>query len=192
MKKVYECGLFQASKDQGYIVSGNCSNTLSYVDERNIYSPDSQIKLYEKESTDVYFDKIMVTQTSSKYFVKEIRTGKIIPVVCSYHNTNPGEFKKEIKRQKFPFGKVHTYIVNNKYVDAYFDYPIYSGMDEVIDPGMVEEYLNNHENKEKFLHDLDDYFNQGKAKMMEKFQMEAIIKETDAKNKVKIKKLLRK
>lgn len=190
MKKVYECSLLQVTSEQGYIVSGNGDKDLTTKDTRILYDPSDITEKYAKQESDVYFGQIMVTKTPNKYFVREIRTGKVIPLVQGTEKLQLEEGKQ--RKHSFPFGKIHTYVSNIKYVDSYIGHPIYSGLEEVYDPSKVEEYLNEHLNKENYLLKIEAFFTQGQNKMQRKLELDACTKEIEKEDQNKIKRLLKK
>ncbi len=189
MKKVYECSLLQVTSEQGYIVTGNGDKDLTDKDSRILYNPNNFVERFDEEETDVYFGQIMVTKTRNKYFVREIRTGKMIPVVQGVERLELEDGKQ--RKHKFSFGEVHTYTSNIKYIDSFIGSPVYYGFDEVYDPAEVEKYLNKHANKEIYLAKIENFFAQGEKKMQKKIELGICAKEIEKEDKSKIKRLLK-
>ncbi len=188
MKKVYECSLLQVSNKQGYIVSGSGDNDLTDIDARNLFYPYDQYYRNNGEKSDIYFGQILVTKTINKLFVKEIRTGKLIPLVYGIYRPDA----PYNKRKKFTIGQVHTYISNVKLIDSYITTPEYSGLEEVIELRVIEDYLKEHKNKDDYTQELDIFFKQGEAKMQEKIKLEQDSKLLKHKEETKIKRLFKK
>ena len=188
MKKVYECSLLQVSNEQGYIISGNGDNDLTDVDAKNLFYPYDQYYRNSGEKSDVYFGQILVTKTINKFVVKEIRTGKLIPVIYGIYR--PDDLYNS--RKRFTLGQVHTFISNVKTIDSYISMPEYSGLEEVTDLKVIEDYLKEHKDKEKFMQELDIFFKNGEIKMQEKIALEKESEKLKEKEKTKIKKIFKK
>jgi hypothetical protein len=176
MKKVYECSLLQVTSEQGYIVSGE--KNLTEADARNLYYPYGQNDKDIKKDSDVYFGQLLVTKTLSKYFAKEIRTGKLLPVIQGIHvlDYNKGEYKY----QSFPFGKIHTYISSIRHKDTFIKQSQYYGLEEVYDKEVIDGYLKLHLDKVKFEQEIDAFYRQGEIKMENKIEKERLEEKNDA------------
>lgn len=188
MKKVYECSLLQVSDEQGYIISGNGDNNLTEIDARNLFYPYDQYYRNSGEKSDIFFGQILVTKTINKFVVKEIRTGKLIPLIYGVYR--PDDLYNS--RKWFTLGQVHTYISNIKTIDSYISMPEYSGLEEETNLKVIEAYLNEHRDKEKFMQELDLFFKNGEVKMQKKIQLENDSKLQKQKEDSKIKRLFKK
>lgn len=190
MKKVYECSLMQVSAEQGFIVNSTGGRHLTRIDEKALYCPGPYNECEIMKNNDMYFGKLLVTKTTNRYFAKEIRTGRLIPLI---HGSRELKYSdKEYLSHFFPFGRLHTYISDIKYKNQNMADFEHQGLTEVTDPEKVQNYLESNINKEEYLEKIENFFDIGLQKMQKKYELAIIEKEKQKKDSIKIKQLLKK
>lgn len=158
----YVCDLLQVSDEQGYIRL----NELSYS-TLNL-TPDTWNMLY-KEDSKIGNYKIIVKKTLNPYIVKEIITGKKIPLLQNYTYRECKD-SMLLHYTVYPFIRVHTF-VRKLYTEENKDVKI-SGLKRIRDENVIIQYKKRHSDEKSWENELNLYFLNGKKKMLNKQKSE--------------------
>lgn len=133
-KKIYEVPLYFVNQN---VVINKENSKIENILDNTIYA-----YRYTKSSPN-YLMMIMVEETFSKKYVKEIITGRLIPTLrINYHELAPFYYSKKIKltRKSCAFIPVKEM--------------------KLVSPTELEKYINTHNNKDSYIDELDNIFSQ--------------------------------
>ena len=96
MKKYYWTQIYQVSKIQGYIKSGEEYHKMTTPKEQNI--PYTAWTLMR-------YNKIIIVEEIFPFVARKVTTGILFPIV-NFKNT----FSSKIEYQSYPFIPIHTFV----------------------------------------------------------------------------------
>lgn len=175
MKKYYIIRLCQASPHKGYFVHGE-----QYKSMIAFKTPGEKYKM-EAEYTIVEDDYFIIVEKIFPYFVREIKTGIIFPIL----KLKKDEYYSDKEYISYPFGMLHTFVISR-------GNELYGN--ELTSPENFEIYDRNHPSAEEFKKELLEIIARGKenmnAKLKEQCHIQILekitpINETEEKQKVK-------
>lgn len=182
MNDYYICNLLQVTEHQGYIGNDNGQRSLTNEMAQVIYGGDV---LHSKCN----LEEIIVKRTANPWIVKEIITGKSIPLLYSTVKNDPATMYDTCYWTRYPLGKVHTFVRALKNESRYGVRK--SCFYKVTDPKIVADYIHKHGDINAWDRTLDIYFQKGEAKMINKYNARENEKKDIAERKAKIKELVR-
>lgn len=147
----YICNLLQVTENQGYIDS---NKPLKSEMEDLIY--------YGIDNSNCVLNKIIVKKTINPYFVKEIITGKTIPILHSNIKIEEYYDNFNYKWIKYPYGKIHTFVNLLKVYDI-SDPKQQLGLKKATYYD-IEKYIIEHKNIEMWQRTINSYFLSGRKK----------------------------
>lgn len=175
MKKYYITTLCQASPYQGYFV-----HLEQFKRMLVIKTPDEKYKI-EAGYTITETNKFIIVEKIFPYFVREIKTGIIFPIL----KLKKDNYYSNEKYISYPFGLIHTFVISEENE---------LNAREITSSRDFEIYDRNHPSAEEFKKELLEIIARGKENMNAKLKEQCHIQipekitpinETEEKQKVK-------